>query len=229
MGFEAKRMRTVFFLSLAIVLSVPRTAWSQKVRTDSAALVDFFEKKIRPLLADNCYNCHSANTNSNGGLRVDDRNGLILGGGRGPAIVPGHPEKSLLLQAVRHTHKDVKMPPKKHLSDQQIADLTQWIKDGAAWPKARLPASVAKIDPAYAKLRKEHWAWQPLRQVKSPAVRDTAWPRSDIDRFILFKLEAKGLRPVKDADRGDLIRRVTFDLPPLPSPPPQTAPFLHAP
>src|SRR5205085_1885229 len=105
---------------------------------DEAALT-FFERKIRPLLVDNCFNCHSANTNSKGGLRVDDRNGLVQGGGRGPAVVPGHPEASLLLQAVQQTG-DVKMPPKTRLNAEQIADLTKWIKDGAAWPKAKVPS-----------------------------------------------------------------------------------------
>src|SRR5712692_3981007 len=142
--------RLVCGFSIALAVAVPGVAFGQPVLSDDAK-IEFFEKKVRPVLADNCFNCHSANTNSQGGLRLDDRNGLIVGGGRGPAIIPGHPEKSLLLQAVRHTHKDVKMPPKKHLSDQQIADLTQWIKDGAAWPQAKLPASIAKINPEYAR------------------------------------------------------------------------------
>jgi cytochrome c553 len=215
------------FLTLTLVAVAPQPARSQSATSDFAAKVEFFEKKIRPLLADNCYNCHSANTNSHGGLRVDDRNGLIVGGGRGPAVVPGHPENSLLLQAVGHTHKVLKMPPKKHLSDRQIADLTQWIKDGAAWPQVRLPASIAKINPEYAKLRKEHWAWQPLPQVKLPVVRDGAWPRSDIDRFILARLEEKKLKPVRDADRLDLLRRVTFDLIGLPPTPAQMDAFLQ--
>lgn len=217
--------------SLTLLMAAPIAAWSQHSSRDSAPLLDFFEKKIRPLLADNCYNCHSANTNSHGGLRLDDRNGLIIGGGRGPAIIPGQPEKSLLLQAVRHTHKDVKMPPKKHLFDEQIADLTRWIKDGAAWPKAKLPSSIAKLNPEYPRLRKEHWAWQPLRTAKIPQVQNTSWPRSDIDRFILVKLEDKSLKPVRDADRLDLLRRVTFDLTGLPPTPTQMDAFLsdHSP
>ena len=219
--------RTRLLISFLALLAMPLPAWSQRAGPDSPALVEFFEKKIRPLLADNCYNCHSANTNSHGGLRVDDRNGLIVGGGRGPAVVPGQPEKSLLLQAVRHTHKDVKMPPKKHLSDEQIGDLTRWIKEGAAWPRAKLPASLAKINPEYARLRKEHWAWQPLRKTNVPVVRDAAWPRSDADRFILAKLEEKNLKPVRDADRLDLLRRVTFDLTGLPPTPAQIDAFLQ--
>jgi cytochrome c553 len=185
---------------------------------DEEAQLEFFEKKIRPLLIDNCFNCHSANTNSRGGLRVDDRNGLVTGGGRGAAIVPGQPEKSLLIQAVKHTHPKLKMPlpPAKQLSEEQIADLTKWIKDGAAWPKPRVPGSITRPNPEFDKLRKTHWAWQPLKDVKPPAVKDAGWVRDDIDRFILASLEAKGLKPVKDADPATLIRRVTFDLTGLP-------------
>src|SRR5262245_43921149 len=111
---------------------------------DEDAALDFFEKKIRPILAANCYNCHSASTNSRGGLRVDDRNGMIQGGARGPAVVPGQPDKSLLIEAVRRTHAKIKMPPEKPLADADIADLTKWIKDGAVWPKAELPRSLGR-------------------------------------------------------------------------------------
>ena len=205
-------------LAVFSVVLVAAPAWGQAAAREEEALLDFFEKKIRPVLVDNCYNCHSANTNSKGGLRVDDRNGLTVGGGRGAAIVAGHPEKSLLLQVVRHTHDKLKMPlpPAKRLTDEQIADLTKWIKDGAAWPKARVPASLSRPNPEYAKMRKEHWAWQPLREVKAPAVKDAGWARDDVDRFILATLEAKGLKPAGDADPLTLIRRVTFDLTGLP-------------
>ena len=178
-----------------------RRAARRPAHFDPAA-VEFFEKKIRPLLADNCYNCHSANTNAKGGLRVDDRNGMLLGGGRGAAIVPGNPDKSLLLHAVRQTDADVKMPPKKHLSDEQIADLTAWIRNGAAWPGVEVPDSIGKANPKYDKLRKEHWAWQPIHQAHVPAVQDEAWVHDDIDRFILVTLEKGGLTPVADADKA---------------------------
>lgn len=186
---------------------------------DDAAALDFFEKKVRPILANNCYNCHSATNNSMGGLRVDDRNGLIQGGGRGPAVVPGDPEKSRLIQAIRQTGDDLKMPPKKKLSDEEIADLTKWIADGAAWPEPKLPASVGKSAAEYELLRKEHWAWQPLKQAQVPQVRDASWVRDDLDRFILARLEDKGLQPVADSRRLTFIRRVTFDLTGLPPTP----------
>jgi len=191
------------------------------------ALIEFFEKKVRPVLVNNCYNCHSANTNARGGLRVDDRNGLLQGGSSGPAVVPGHPEKSLLIQAVEYSGETSKMPPKKQLAAQEIADLTRWIKDGAAWPQEAVTVAASKPNARFDQLRKEHWAWQPLRVTPPPAVQDAAWARSDIDRFILAGLEAKELTPVRDADRATLLRRVTFDLTGLPPTPEETAAFVQ--
>jgi cytochrome c553 len=209
-----------------ILIGASALAWGQTGARDQAARVAFFEKKIRPILANHCYNCHSANTNAKSGLRVDDRNGMIHGGNRGPAIVPGDSEKSLLIQAVRHTHAKVKMPPEKHLADSEVADLAQWIKDGAAWPAIELPASLGRYKEKYAKLRKEHWAFQPLAPAQVPGVQDTGWPRTDLDRFILASLERKGLKPVHDADRLALLRRVTFDVTGLPPTPAAVDAFL---
>ncbi len=214
-----------FLASLALALAPAAGAADSAPPRGDAAATEFFEKKVRPVLVDNCYNCHSANTNAKGGLRVDDRNGLVQGGDRGPAVVPGHPEKSLLLDAVRYTDEDLKMPPKKHLSDEQIADLAVWIKDGAAWPQAAT-VSLGKANPKYDRLRKEHWAWQPLHESQPPAVRDAAWPRGDVDRFLLAKMEEKGLKPVGDADKLSLLRRTTFDLTGLPPTPEEIDAFL---
>src|SRR5262245_61602763 len=111
--------RMLALFSLTLLAIAPAPAWGQAAPRDEAARVEFFEKKVRPLLVSNCYNCHSASTNSRGGLRVDDRNGLVIGGGRGPAVVPGHPEKSLLIKAVHYADKKLQMPPKKQLSDEQ--------------------------------------------------------------------------------------------------------------
>jgi cytochrome c553 len=205
--------------AVAATFSIAHTA-----AADDPAGVEFFEKNIRPVLANNCYNCHSAFNNSMGGLRVDDRNGLIQGGGRGSAVVPGDPEKSRLIQAIRQTG-DLKMPPKKKLSDEEIADLTKWVADGAAWPEPKLPASVGKSAAEYEQLRKEHWAWQPLRQSPVPPVQDASWPRDELDRFILAKLEEKSLPPVHDAKRLTFIRRVTFDLTGLPPTPEEVDAF----
>jgi cytochrome c553 len=219
------KTRTTWWLAtLAIVTAAPGMVCGQSAPRDEAALIEFFEKKVRPVLVKNCYNCHSASTNSKGGLRVDDRNGLLQGGSSGPAVVPGKPDKSLLIQAVSHSGDVTSMPPKKPLSSEEIADLSQWIKDGAAWPKATLALSTPNA--RYDRLRKEHWAWQPLREPQIPLVKDTAWPRGDIDRFLLAKLEEKGLAPVGDADKQALLRRTTFDLTGLPPTPEEIDAFL---
>ncbi len=220
-------LRISIALSLTLV-AVPGVVSGQPLPRDEAAALAFFEKKVRPLLVSNCYNCHSASTNAKGGLRVDDRNGLLEGGSRGPAVVPGHPEKSLLLQAVAHKHKNLKMPPKKQLTVEEVADLTRWIKDGVAWPKVRLPAGLGKTRAAYDRLRKEHWAWQPLRETQPPPVQDGARARTDSDRFLLAALEQKGLQPVADAAPGTLLRRLYFDLTGLPPTPEAIAAFEQA-
>ena len=190
------------------------------------AAIDFFEKRIRPILVDNCYNCHSADTNSRGGLRVDDRNGLLNGGDHGAAIVPGKPDESLLLKAVSYTDGKLQMPPKKQLTAEQLADLRKWIGDGAAWPGVAEEAATTTDTPEdYARLRRTHWAWQPLASPAVPKVRDTSWPRDDLDRFVLAELEEAKLAPVADADRITLIRRLTFDLTGLPPTPEEIVRF----
>ena len=210
------------FLSSLVVLAVATVG-----HADDGSSQEFFEKKVRPLLSGNCYNCHSAFNNSMGGLRVDDRDGLVTGGGRGPAVVPGHPEKSLLIRAVQHRDDVPKMPPNKKLSDEEIADLEKWIADGAFWPAARLPDSIGSHEAEYQHLRQSHWAWQALRNVEVPAVQDQSWPRSDVDRFVLARLEQQGLKPVHDAKRLALIRRVSFDLTGLPPTPEEIDSFVE--
>ena len=192
--------------------------------------VDFFETKVRPVLVGHCYTCHSAETKPAGGLRVDDRNGLLAGGNTGPAVVPGKPGDSLLLKRVTQGNAKRRMPLEgKYLTDEQVADLTAWIRDGAAWPSVRVPASLNKPRPEYEQLKKEHWAFRPVTAPAAPAVRDAAWPRGDLDRFLLAKLEAKGLTPVADADRVTLLRRVTFDLTGLPPTPKEVNDFVTDP
>jgi hypothetical protein len=211
-------------LTLA-VLVLPNVSQAQALKSE-AELLDTFERKVRPILANNCYNCHSAANKSSGGLRVDDRNGLIQGGNRGSAVVPGHPEKSLLIQVVKHAHQKVKMPPGKQLDAEDIAVLAQWITDGAAWPKAELPPSIGRYAAKYERLRKEHWSFQPLGRPPAPQVNAASWPRDDIDRFVLAQLEAKNLAPVRDADAAALLRRLTFDLTGLPPTPAEIEAFL---
>jgi hypothetical protein len=215
-------LNTVILAVVVLVAGEP----GRNDRRTGAESIAFFEKKVRPLLVNNCNNCHSANTNAKGGLRVDDRNGLIQGGNRGPAIVPGDPENSLLIQAVLQNDEDLKMPPKKRLAAEDVAILAKWIKDGAAWTEVDAAAVASRPSALYDKLRREHWAWQRLKVTRPPSVHDASWPRSDVDRFVLAKLEESGLKPVRDADKLTLIRRATFDLAGLPPSPEEVDAFL---
>ncbi len=192
----------------------------------SAEAIEFFEKKIRPILANNCYNCHSADNKAAGGLRVDDRNGLIAGGGRGAGVVPGKPDESLIIKAVLKTDEKLQMPPDSKLTNEEIADLRTWIESGAAWPAPEVPYELTEGNPHYEALKKNHWSWQPLANPTVPSVSNAEWPSGEIDRFVLAQLEQKGLAPVSDADRAALLRRVTFDLTGLPPAPEDIKAFL---
>ena len=168
----------------------------------------FFEQRIRPLLVEHCYACHSGRAKKQkGGLRLDLRSTVRVGGESGPAIVPGRPEQSLLISAVRH--ESLKMPPKRKLPDRAIADLVRWIEMGAPDPR---DGTTGPSSDSVAVDGREHWAFQPVAQPARPTVQATAWPRAELDYFILARLEQTELRPVEDADRYTWLRRVTFDL-----------------
>ncbi len=177
--------------------------------------LQFFENKIRPVLADNCYKCHSRDSDKvKGGLMLDTREALLHGGDTGDAIVPGKPEKSLLITAISYTDDDLQMPPKgKKLTDQQIADITEWVKRGAPDPRS-LAAKGSSA--AYAGVGRQHWSFLPVRKPAVPAVQNAAWCQSPVDNFILQKLEENNLTPNPPADKRTLLRRVTFDLIGLP-------------
>jgi hypothetical protein len=191
----------------------------------TVAGAEFFEKKIRPLLSENCFECHSARK-QRGGLRLDSRAALLAGGDRGPVIVPGQPETSLLLKAV-HYKDELRMPPKRQLEPQDIAALTTWVKQGAPWPEAAAVRATAK-DTGFRITPQDRafWSFQPIADPPVPSVRNTAWPRTAIDHFILARLEANQLRPAQPADRRTLIRRATFDLTGLPPTPEEVDAFL---
>jgi Protein of unknown function (DUF1549)/Planctomycete cytochrome C len=188
--------------------------------------VEFFEKKIRPIFVERCYKCHSAHSDKvKGGLLLDTRDGLLKGGESGPAIVPGDPEKSLLIRAIRQTD-ELRMPVKEKLPDEQIADFVSWIKMGAPDPRiaSSVPAATRAAVPSLAEARK-FWAFQPARETMPPIVR-TAWGRTPIDNFILARLEEKKMSPAPEADRRTLLRRVTVDLTGLPPAPEEIEAFL---
>ncbi|QEL17111.1 PSD1 and planctomycete cytochrome C domain-containing protein [Limnoglobus roseus] len=213
--------------SALALLVVVTTAAAGRAGEPDAGKVAFFEKKVRPILVGQCYACHSADTKPAGGLRVDDRNGLLTGGNAGAAVVPGKPAESLLIRRVSLKDGKRRMPQDTEaLTAEQVADLTAWIADGAVWPAVKLPASFGKPKEKYEELRKDHWAWQPLQEPKAPAVKDAAWAKDDVDRFLLAKLEAQSLKPVADADKVTLIRRITFDLTGLPPTPADVDAFV---
>ncbi|MCH8044512.1 MAG: DUF1553 domain-containing protein [Planctomycetes bacterium] len=187
--------------------------------------VDFFEKKIRPVLVKHCYECHAAGAKKlRGGLRVDSREGLLAGGESGPAVVPRDVEESLLISALRHD--EFEMPPKGKLSASVIADFEQWIRDGAVDPR-RDVAKATKAKAIDIEAGRAHWAYQPIKAPAVPQVKNTSWPAGDVDRFILAKLEAKSLKPGAGAAKIVLVRRIYFDLIGLPPTPAQIDAFVR--
>ncbi|MBN9518234.1 PSD1 domain-containing protein [bacterium] len=176
--------------------------------------IAFFEKKVRPVLVENCYKCHSGDSEKlKGGLALDTRAGVRQGGESGPAVVPGSAERSLLVRAIRSADQATAMPPKGKLPDHVIADLEAWVKMGAPDPRDGAKVTRQEIDVVKGR---EFWSFRAPKKTLAPAVKDAAWPRSDIDRFLLAALEAKGLHPVADAQPATLIRRVYLDLTGLP-------------
>ncbi|MCW5976925.1 MAG: PSD1 domain-containing protein [Bryobacteraceae bacterium] len=179
--------------------------------------------KVRPALANNCFSCHTSA--KMGDLVMDSREALLRGGQSGPAVRPGDPDGSLLIQAVRQTHDRIKMPPGGRLPASDIEALERWIRDGAEWPEH------ASVSPAPAGLRigeeqRAWWAFQPVRKPDPPPVKDEAWARTTIDRFVLARLERENLRPVRPADRRTLIRRASYDLTGLPPTPAEVDAFV---
>jgi mono/diheme cytochrome c family protein len=207
----------------------------------SPSSADYFESAVRPLLAANCFDCHA--DERMGGLRLDSREGMLKGGRSGPAIVPGDPEKSLMIQAVRQTRETLKMPKGGRLKPAEIEALTEWVKAGALWPSfaagssataASPPAAAGKPVPAAASAapayvikpeQRAFWSFQPLHAPPVPAVSHATWPKTDIDRFVLAHLEKSGLTPVRAADKRTLIRRATLDLTGLPPAPDEIEAF----
>jgi hypothetical protein len=185
----------------------------------------FFEKRIRPLLVAKCYECHSAEADElEGDLLVDSRATIRRGGTGGPAVVPGDLAKSRLIEAVRYANPNLQMPPDEKLSSEEIADLERWVKIGAPDPRSTATKYVGKpIDLAAAR---RFWSLRPIAAPPLPEVKNSAWPRTDIDRFVLAKLEQHGLSPAADADKRTLIRRATYDLIGLPPTPDEVAAFL---
>ena len=194
------------------------------------ALADatFFEQKVRPLLVEHCYACHSTSAKKvKGGLLLDSREAILKGGDTGPAAVVGEPDKSLLIRAVHCKDTDLQMPPKGKLSDRQIGYLEQWVRDGLTFPAAAATAKATKgID---LEAGRKFWAFQPLRRTEPPAVRARTWPERRVDPYVLAELERRGLAPGNPADKVALLRRAKFDLVGLPPTPDEVEAFVRDP
>ncbi len=192
---------------------------------------DFFEKQVRPVLLEQCAECHGPDV-AESKLRVDSLAGLLTGGERGPAIVPGKPRESLLVAAINHDEV-LQMPPKRKLSARQIRDIAKWIETGATWPGMTAAAvATTNVPAASAKITdddRKFWSFQTPLAATLPQVGDARWPRTPLDRFLLSQLESKGVQQAPEADKRTLVRRVTFDLTGLPPTPAEVEQFVHDP
>lgn len=216
----SESLKKLFAIIVIAILAMTNSVSANDPETNTfpAEDVEFFEQKIRPVLVEQCYECHSTEAvrkqKLKGGLRVDSRAALLHGGDSGPSIIPGKPEESLLFQALRF--ESVEMPPKGKLPDQVLANFEQWIARGAADPR-KDDESVATKKSIDWEAARHHWSYQPLQRHPIPEIETNHdLPQSPIDAWILSKLPTKQLAPVAEADRGILIRRVTFDLVGLP-------------
>ncbi len=199
----------VFPLALVSIIAGSFCFPALAAETASPEVIEFFERNVRPVLAEQCYVCHGPQLQQKG-LRMDSREAILQGGSRGPAVVPGDPVASLLLKVVRH--QGLKMPPTGKLADNEIASLEKWISAG---------------DPDdYERLRETHWSFQPVRNPQLPDVKNASWSSHPIDRFLLARLEQAGLSPSGPADRHTLFRRLSFILTGLPPTPAEVEQFV---
>lgn len=213
---------------LAVAVFAGLSIWSSGASAaPTPEQLTFFETRIRPVLADNCYSCHGREKQRSE-LRLDHINFIRAGGARGPAVVPGDVAGSRLITAIKYEDVKLQMPPTGKLSDEQIADLERWVQMGAVWPEEPEPAATA-AEPGFdiEKRKREHWVWQPIRPHTPPAVKRKDWVRDPIDAFILAKLEEAEISPAPPADRRDLIRRVYLDLIGLPPTPEAVEAFVN--
>ncbi|MBM3872050.1 MAG: DUF1549 domain-containing protein, partial [Verrucomicrobia bacterium] len=227
--FSRAFLKFIFSAGISAVFSTCQA--SAALAEPSPEGVAFFEQKIRPVLIASCFECHSAEAKAKGklkgGLFLDTRAALLTGGDEGPALVPGKADESLLIKAMRWSREDLHMPPKSKLPPEVIADFEKWVAMGAPDPrtgevaKARREISIPQ--------GRDYWAFRPLKPVTVPTVKNAAWAKTPIDRFILARLETAKLTPSKPATHEQLLRRATFDLTGLPPTPEETAAFLADP
>ncbi|MBL8828498.1 MAG: DUF1549 domain-containing protein, partial [Planctomycetaceae bacterium] len=209
------KLPLAFVALVSLMLFVQPALAAEPAVEFSAEQLEFFEKKVRPLLVTHCRECHGPDKQK-GGLRVDSRAALVKGGESGAAIVPGKPDMGYFVDAINYGDT-YKMPPRGKLPAEAIATLTEWVRQGAAWPKEATGDDVKSNKPEVSyDERMQHWSFQPIQAPTPPPVKDESWIRSPIDRFILAKLEAAGLKPNPPADEAVLLRRMSLDLTGLP-------------
>jgi mono/diheme cytochrome c family protein len=219
---------------VACVASVSGTCRSYSAEA-TPEQIEFFERKIRPLLAGRCIECHGPDAQE-AGLRLDSQAGLLAGSAEGQVVVAGQPDQSRLWEVIGYRGR-IQMPPDGKLADEELALLRQWIEQGLPWPGEQAPqqvaasaASVARwSDAYYEQSRQQHWAFQPLSKPAPPENQNESWARNDIDRFVMAKLETAGLAPSAAADTRTWLRRVTYDLIGLPPTPAEYAAFTADP
>ncbi|MBQ16349.1 MAG: hypothetical protein CMJ65_04405 [Planctomycetaceae bacterium] len=221
-----RELRTVLALVVSLGL-LPPTSTTHAAPTPKD--FEFFEKKVRPLLAAHCLECHSGD-DPEGKLDMESLGSILTGGLRGPSLVPGKPNASLLITAIRH-NEELKMPPKRKLPTRERAILTEWVKRGAPWPNSKVkPRPAARkpgqAGPRFTDKQKKYWAFQPPRRHPLPTIQATDWAKNPIDHFILARLEAAGLTPAPPATRLSWLRRITLDLSGLPPSPDEIGSFL---
>jgi mono/diheme cytochrome c family protein len=214
-------------LPVALLLALPPASIAQEGKEPNAEALRFFESKVRPILAENCFRCHGPEKQK-GHLRLDSRAAILQGGEIGPAMVAGNAEKSLFIKAVRQTDPDFKMPPTGKLTREQIDDLVRWVNAGAPWPGGdKEPPKIAKkTEKEITDKDREHWSYRPVKRPPVPAVKNAAWVANPIDAFIAARLEAKGLAPNPPASKTELVRRLYYNITGLPPTPENVAAFL---
>jgi hypothetical protein len=227
------RRLLVFFTAtvMAAAACSVASAADEKTTTDrgvpsfDAAAVEFFQKKVQPLLQARCFECHSKDSKRlEGGLRLDARPLVLKGGDSGASAVPGKPVDSLLFEAINY--ESLEMPPKGKLPAGEITIFKKWIELGLPWSADGLTTDVTDEKFPLEARRQSHWAWQAIKDVPEPIVSQINWPTSATDRFIMSSLDQHGLKPAPDADRRTLIRRAYFDVVGLPPSPEEVRQFL---
>ncbi|MDR3638836.1 MAG: DUF1549 domain-containing protein, partial [Isosphaeraceae bacterium] len=220
-----RRVLCDLFVIAGLVVSLRAGLLADEPRdAKNPADLEFFEREVRPILSARCQKCHGGEAQK-GGLRLDSRSSVIEGGSTGPAVVPGKPEESLLVDAINYGDT-YQMPPRSKLPEKEIASLTRWVERGAPWPVEQGAKPAGAGETFNLKERARHWSFQPLRAPALPTVKNSAWPATPADRFLLAKLETQGLQPAPDTDKRTWLRRVNFDLIGLPPSREELASFL---